>query len=40
MKSGSLWNYYGDEMNDDTNENNINKYITDNSNTGTKIIQK
>ena len=31
MTSGSLWNYYRDEINDDTNENNgINNRINNN----------
>ena len=33
MTSGSLWNYYGDEMNDDDNESNTDNYWINNSKT-------
>ena len=35
MTSGSLWNYYRDEVNDDANENNAGNYRIDNSKTVT-----
>ena len=37
MTSGSLWNYYGDKVNDDANENNdAGNYRTKNNNTTSK----
>ena len=35
MTSGSLWNYYRDEMNDNTNENNAANCLINNSKTTT-----
>ena len=36
MKSGSFWNYYRDEVNDDANENNAGDYRLNNENTTTR----
>ena len=36
MTSGSLWNYYRDEVNDDANENNAARIKTNNNKTITK----
>ena len=39
MTSGSLWNYYRDEINDDANENAINNRINNNKTITSKFFE-